>query len=93
MSDTSGCTPQLLFMPLPYTHTPPGPVSRRASVSSHMAFTEPWRGLTTLIHRAAELCGIPVHSERLSFLTLRYGIRTLATACGDRLELSHRFPS
>lgn len=36
-------------------------------------------GLTTLIQRTAELCGVPVHGERLSFLTLRDRIWTVAT--------------
>lgn len=40
-------------------------------------------GLTTLIQRAAELRGILMHGECLSFLTLGDRIWTLATACGN----------
>lgn len=39
-------------------------------------------GLTTLVQRAAELCGVPVHGERLSFLTLGDRIWTVATGWG-----------
>lgn len=67
-----------------YLDTPRARVSPKATASSHRALTEPQLGLTTLIQGAAELRGVPVHSECLSFLTLRHGVWTLTTACGDR---------
>lgn len=59
-----------------YPHPHRAGISHRPTVSPHV-------GLTTLVQRAAELRGVPVYSERLSFLTLGDGIWTLTTACGD----------
>lgn len=75
--------------PLASTHTvcPDTPMARgslQATTSSHMALTEPQLGLTALIERAAELRGVPVYRECLSFLTLRHGVWTITTACGER---------
>lgn len=67
-------TSQPLFVPTPPPH--------RADIS-HSTTIFPHAGLTALVQRAAELRGIPVYSERLSFLTLGDGIWTLTAACGD----------
>lgn len=68
------------YLPALFVPTPP---PYRAGIS-HSTTIFPHAGLTTLVQGAAELRGIPVYSERLSFLTLGDGIWTLTTACGDR---------